>query len=241
MLVQGKARAHVRFTILAFIAVSLFVVPSTAAIIQEDALGWRISVPDWAITLGASTVVHDEDPNTLVLEISKVFTGELDKRGYLPSLFMNFTQVQPDESTAKKIVIADESIQNNTAEDWWDFHWYLITYGVASFNKAETFPSEHAQPGDDFSLAPFTQHAWSQQGTGVGMIEELSAYGGAVAKGDMFNPGGGPGGGDLVIDAQVGQTEEPAFFVLKELPTIPEPAVVALLSAGALTLLRRRR
>ncbi len=232
-------RSHLKL-VCVFVFLLLPFATVQAALIYENAGGWRITGSGNDDGSPASVVVHPGPRDVLLIEITKVFVGRPDRYGYLPAIFLNFTQVNPDESTASKIVILDEDIQNNTARDWIDFHWYLFGYGNARFNTAETFPSDYKLPGDNFNLSPFSGRSWSSQGTGPGQVEALNAFTGVVAKGDSFTPGGGPNGGELVIDVDL-TAARPGFFILKELPTIPEPATLSLVTIGAALLIRRRR
>ena len=232
-------RSHFKL-VCVFVFLLLPFATAQAALIYENAGGWRITGSGNDDGSPASVVVHPGPRDVLLIEITKVFVGRPDRYGYLPAIFLNFTQVNPDASTASKIVILDEDIQNNTARDWIDFHWYLFGYGNARFNTAETFPSDYKLPGDNFNLTPFSGRSWSSQGTGPGEVEALNAFTGVVSKGDSFTPGGGPNGGELVIDVDL-TAARPGFFILKELPTIPEPATLFLVTIGAALLIRRRR
>lgn len=229
-------------TIVAIVVFGVCCCLADAAILVEDAKGWKINAPDWAVSLGASVDVHSEGgPDVLLLEIDKNFTGSPDEYGIFPSITLVFDQVAPDGETATKIVILDESATNNTTVDWDDYHFKLFTYGLASFNREETFPSDYGLSGDDFSIAPFTQYEWQPDVyiAGPGIVEHLELFGGTVLKGDQFSPGGGPNGGELVIDVDL-SGDDAAHFGFKEIPT-PEPGTLVLLTIGAAAIALRKR
>lgn len=241
MLTMGRS---IRVLAVAVLMASLLWAGSAqgSTILHPNAKGWKITAPSWAVSLGAVVDVESvQDPDVLALEVWKNFTGSPDELGVMSSIGMNFTQVAEDASTASQIVILDEFVSNNTTEDWIDYHFKLATFGVASFNRDETFPSEAQppQPGEDFSTDQFASHQWIDKQVPVG-DEELFLFDGLVGQGEQFSPGGEPGGGALYIDVDL-SGEDDAFFGLKEIPTIPEPAAMSVLALGGLLLLQRRR
>lgn len=215
--------------------------PAQAGVIQASLgnSGWQVS----GTTTGSVAVVvdgegiDDDGKRFVAIEIIKVFRDRPDPQTQaLPPICLTFTQTGSSQTTAQRIYIADEMITNFTGVTWVDFHWIVGVTDTARFNRALTNPTVNPQQ-EGFQLAPFTGFEWSaDQGIGV---ETLSAFGGAVPNGATFFPGTGVG--NLVIDIVGLDRQGAAVFILKEIPTIPEPASLLLISGGgALVLLRRR-
>ena len=197
--------------------------------------GWEITGPSQTNEFSAS-IVEDEydDSSVLIIEIFKNFKADWEF-GVAPSLNLSFTQVADDASTATRIIINDELIKNNTDKDWYDFHWILGTFDVASFDQIETAKMD---------MTPFAQHSWNvwqdDPNDATTRKEELTVFDGIVPMGDSFHPGHVTGGIVIDIDLPTDDNDE-AFFYLKELPSIPEPATMSLLALGGFAMLARRK
>ena len=239
----ARRRSHAGW-VLVFCTLALVATPIQAAILVDNAKGWKITAPNWAVSLGASVHVHSEGgSDQLLIEIDKNFTGEPDRFGVFPSIILQFDQVAADDATASSIVVLDEAVSNNTVIDWTDYHFVLFTYGIANFDRDATFPSD-ADPDttlDDFYVLPFMGREWEPDifVPGPGVVETLSLFDGIVPQGDQFSPGGGPNGGELVINVDL-SGDDMAHFGFKELPT-PEPTTATLLILGCSALVTRRR
>lgn len=176
--------------------------------------GWQASVPNLsAVGINVDTVTSQ----FVAIEISKDFT-EPSVNGIFPGLNIVFSQVDVDGATAPQIVILDESVTNQTGEDWTDYHMELLTAGDVSFNIASSL---------GFSMAPFANRLFT--------LTTLDADNGLVFNNSSFFPGAGPG--ELVIDADL--SGGPVTFSLLEYPT-PEPATFALMLIGLGVISRRR-
>ncbi len=201
--------------------------------------GWQVS----GTTTGSVAVtvdregIDDDGKRFVAIEIIKVFRDPPDPQTQaLPPITLSFTQIAPAEATAQRIYIADEMITNLTGVTWWDFHWIVGVTDTARFNRELTNPTANPQEVG-FQIGPFTEFAWSADwGTNV---ETLSAFGGAVPSGTTFFPGAGDG--NLVIDIIGLEREGLATFILKEIPTIPEPAGLLLIGGGAAVLVLLKR
>lgn len=174
--------------------------------------GWQASVPSLsAVGINVDTVTSQ----FVAIEISKDFT-EPSVNGIFPSLNILFTQVAGDAATAPQIVILDESVTNQTGENWTDYHMQLT--GPASFDILSSL---------GFSMSPFLNKTLT--------LTTLDADNGTVFNNSSFFPGAGAG--ELVINADL--SGGPVTFVLTEYPT-PEPATFALMLIGLGALSRRR-
>lgn len=213
----------------------------SAATYDFSDVGWRIQTPDdFSVSIA-------RDPGgvgqALVLELAKVFRSGPDPlTEVFPSILLTFQQTRPDAQTVSRIVIADEAITNLTGTAWLDFHWILMGFGYAEFNVDLTNPVVTSTPQNPgWQISPFTNYEWSYRGE---KAVELAANGGVVADGQTWFPGLGVGG--LVIDLDLSidngtAADGRAVWVLKEIPTVPEPATLSVLALGGLALLHRRR
>lgn len=186
--------------------------------------GWSASTVDGT---EASIIVDVVVPGEyIVIEIAKDFDGAPDQDGNFPAILIDFVQIDPN--AVPRIIIADEAITNSTGSEWFDFHWELLDSGDAWFNISESA---------GFTTDPFVNQTW----TGVigNTATGLDVDGGVQPDfGASFFPGGSADPNDhLVIDLNVTGTTS---FLLKEFPTIPEPATMTLLALGGAALLRRR-
>ncbi len=216
---------------------SVFVSISSASIVFESK-GWQITMPSWAEPGSGAAVVEDptEDDDVLMIEIFKVFKGPVGEFGDMPSVVMTFTQIGDFSNTAKKIVINDESVSNHMDVDWTGFDMMLVSPGLAKFNAEQMFGGPSSLYTDQFNsvslgreISPLTNDF---------IVTSLSFRDGVVPMGDDFTPGSFSGA--IVIDPYF-RDAGPVVFKLKEIPSIPEPASLALLSGGAALMLRRRR
>ena len=180
--------------------------------------GWNAS---WDESVGSIAVLAvDLDASTVRIAIEKDF-GPYEGSGddiEFPDALINFT---PDEGGAAvvRIIVESETIANHTGADWSEFHWIVVPTGAAGLLVNES---------GGWNVAPFAAKTWQDA---VGNVaHHLTAHEGTVPDAALFTPAG-----DLVIEA-----DGRAAFTLKQV-VVPEPSCLALLAAGALGLLRRRR
>lgn len=206
-----------------------FLAASAAADTIPLAGGWQADVQNPAhVSLTVDTVGAD----FIVVEVAKDFTEPPGVGGVFPPLLIDFQQIAPDENTVPRIIIADETITNQTGVPWTDFHWAVLNDGDAWFDVSDSM---------SFSVSPFTNKTFSDPGNVFGdpdRATDLAVDGGIVLPGQSFFPGGGPGNGDLVIATDL-SGGDPLSFTLKEFPT-PEPGSVLLLGLLGVWGLRRR-
>ena len=207
---------------------------ASADMFQTQAGGWRITASSADVPQGAAvdlTVVVDSvnaEDGFMVIEIVKVFAGEIGPYSTMPSVFVNFDQIDEAVTPIQKIILNDEVVLNDTDFDWYDYHMVVDgvgggTFGDASINVAETESS-------GFSVNPFVLH-------GPMTEHRIDLIGGPVAQGEFFYPG--RNNGFLSIDVDLAQDEKTHWFI-KQWPT-PEPATMAVLGFGGLTMLLRRK
>ena len=220
--------AHYWFVVI----VAVVLIPlSTAqsAVNQLGDSGWLAAVnQDWDI----GVVVDDITDDAVIIQIVKRFVGEPDEFGLMSAMYIEF--IKNSEQAVGQIIITDEFITNDTSRDWIDYH---IELAVSIYDPEAGFSTDSNPSGDQFSTV-----ALSGSNGHNGLPTRFDFYDGLVPNDppdqDDFRPGYHFGSMIIVADPemQVGQR-----ILLKEWPTIPEPATLGLLLVGSLALLRRRR
>ncbi len=190
--------------------------------------GWIVAVnEDWDIGVTVDAVLGD----AVVIEIQKRFVGEPDEFGLMQPMYVEF--IKDSETALNKIIITDEFITNDTTMPWIDFH---IELAVSISNPEAGFSRQSVPSGDQFSLVAIGNPSGYN-----GLPTKITFASGLVPNNppgqDDFRPGYDSGAMMIIVDPdmEVGQR-----ILLKEYPTIPEPATLVLLAAGTLVLLRRR-
>ena len=200
-----------------------------SAVNQLGDSGWLAAVnQDWDI----GVVVDGINKDAVIIQIVKRFVGEPDEFGLMPAMYIEF--IKNSEQAVGRIIITDEFITNDTSRAWIDYHMELA---VSIFDPEGGFSLASNPSGDQFATVVF-----SGSNGYDGLPTKLDFYNGLVPNNpedqDDFRPGYHSGSMIIVADPemQVGQR-----ILLKEYPTIPEPATLGLLLVGGLALLRRRR
>lgn len=200
------------------IALVVGVVISCSPSLRADVIplgdsGWNIA---WAGD-DIEVSVQNVDPSSVTIDIVKYLRAQTF--GQLPDATVTF--VQTDPLAVGTIIVASETVRNDTGQYWGGFRWILTPTVKASFDEAAS----------DWNAAPFTQIEWHPH---------IVVAGAGTVGIDPFTPGGSPG---LVIDVntQSGST----VFSLRQvaLPSgpIPEPTTLALLALSGGILFRKAR
>lgn len=183
--------------------------------------GWQVTIFDDTV-MSVTTVSVDSINNKVVIEKNAEFK-ELDIFGNPAAMTLLFQQVLPDAQTMTNLAITSESVKNSTGFNWIDFEMIVIDSGQVMWNPA-------ASAG--FTISPFTQSEFKNND----LI--FRAFGGVVADGATWTPG--VGGGELVAQIDLAASN-PVSFSLKELPSVPSPSSLALLSLAGVVAIPRRR
>lgn len=171
-------------------------------------------------------------PNGDVISIRKEaeFT-QPSVNGQFPAIAITFRQL--GVSNVEYIVVDDEIVTNSTGEAWGDFHIQLLDSGDALFDAALTAGS--GGPGPiGWDVSPFTNAVFTT-------TTDLDISGGLIPDGGVWTPGSGDNGGNLWIDVVSGGVGDFTLFTLKETPSIPGPASIALMGFAAIFTIRARR
>ena len=225
---------HTRYGFARFLCivtcVVIFTLVGTAypVVVQLGDSGWSAAVnEDWDI----GVVVDDMTEEAVIIQIVKRFVGEPDEFGLMPAMYVEF--IKNSDLAVGQIIITDEFVTNDTSEDWIDYH---IELAVSIFDPEAGFALASDPSGDQFATVVL-----SGSNGHNGLPTKFDFYDGLVLNNpedqDDFRPGWASGAMIIVADPemQVGQR-----ILLKEYPTIPEPATLGLLLLGGLVLLRRR-
>jgi len=228
----------------ALLVVVLLGVASEAAPMAIGDTGWQVDAYDafdgkvWVTYKGTAD-------GAVWIELDKEFDSESFDGGLLgDDIPLKFTLVDAEAADfAPDIIVTGEVVTNNTGRTWYDFHMTvapeLVGTGAVWFDPAYVFEGPIVVSEGDVVLSynPFSE---------VSLVAgerpmKLDFEGGELASGQHFFPGY-RGTDDnyvrIVTELEVGDS-----FVLKEWPTIPEPATFFLLGLGGMALvgLERRR
>ncbi|NIA06692.1 MAG: PEP-CTERM sorting domain-containing protein [Actinobacteria bacterium] len=224
---RDSLRVRLVFILVAALAVIL---PSTAGAVvtQLGDSGWSVAVnEDWDI----GVVVDDLTTDAVFIEIVKRFVGQPDEYNLMPAMYIEFIKVS--EQAVGQIIITDEFVTNDTTEPWIDYHMELA---VSLYDPEAGFALESDPSGDQFSTVVL-----SGSNGHNGLPTKFDFYNGLVPNDppdqDDFRPGYDSGSMIIVADPQMQIDQR---ILLKEYPTIPEPATLGLLLFGGLALLRGR-
>lgn len=208
-----------------------------------DETGWEVRVSEQFS--GKVFVLYDRLENDAVwIELRKEFDEFTTFQNDMgDSLQLEFRLADKNAvNFASDIVIKDETIINSTGRTWTDFHielaFNLNSYGDVGFDPDFIFEG----PIDDFNpfivqFDPFSYH-------GI-LVNDLSTplkidfLDGELPSGQDLLPGFGGSGQNYV--RIITSLDEGDSFIIKEWPTIPEPATLSLLAFGLIPLLRRRK
>jgi hypothetical protein len=211
-----------------WLAALVVMLPTTAqsAVIQLGDSGWFAAVnPDWDIGVVVDKVADD----AVIIEITKRFIGEPDEFDLMPAMYIEF--IKDSNPAVSQIEIRDEFITNDTSEDWIDYHMELVV------SQAEAGFSNDSDPsGDQFATVTLSgSNGYDGLPTRLDFLDGLVPNDPADL--DDFRPGSASGSIIIVADPEmlIGQR-----ILLKEYPTIPEPATLALLLLGSLALMKLR-
>jgi len=202
-----------------------------AALYQLGDSGWSAAVNDeWDISFSVDALSE----RAVIIEIQKRFVGEPDEYGLMPSMYLEF--IKMSEDAVGQIIINDEYILNDTSEDWIDFHIELAVGG----NQRAGFCYQCIPSGDQFETVVLSGSSGY-----LGLPTRIDFRDGLVPNDppgeDNFRPGHAYGAMVIVTNPEMGVGER---ILLKEFPTIPEPATLLVLLAGlglACARMKRRR
>lgn len=203
------------------VAAAMLTLASTAgaALYQLGDSGWSAAVDDeWDITFAVDGYTDDG----VIIQIQKRFVGGPDEFGLMPAMYVEF--VKDSEEALGNIIITDEYIVNDTTENWIDFHLEL----AVGPNPQAGFSDDFIPSGDQFQTVELT----GSNGYN-GLPTRFDFYDGVVVNGpageNTFRPGYASGSMVIVTNPQLAVGER---ILLKQFPTIPEPATLFVLLAG---------
>lgn len=220
----------------------LYVVLALSASVQAASQpignsGWAFVVRSDLIEGGqvAWPYVYGVTGDAVTIQIDKTFTRPFSQDGFNYPIIIEFEKLS--RNAVPKIVIHDERIINETDREWTDYHMFLV---VDTLAPEAGFNPNFLPNGDQLENVSYDLF---HQGYGDSPIQ--LNFNDADASGVPFSPPGEnwfqPGyyGGQIVIETNPDMPLN-GHFGLKEIPTIPEPATLVLLSLGTLSLLRRK-
>lgn len=188
--------------------------------------GWRAtwdSSFDSADGTSVTLTVLAETSQAVVLQKVAVFADGPDQYGLIAPVEINFEQISP--TAVADIVITSESLTNASGVDWSGFK-FIIEDGTTntaadtSFDLLRTFGTP-----PPFNVSPFQV---VDTGGITDQPQTITLGDGILANGQVWRPGVGPVGGELVIHAAPSQVGTQRF-ILKEQPipaAVPLPAAV---------------
>jgi len=227
----------------------LIVVTSVGFVYTHGAEGASIGLVDqitgedsgWAVSMrtdidGGEVMVpyvYGVTDDAVIIELDKTFDRPFESGFGIP-IILEFTKTSKDAT--QNIVIRDEYVKNQTGSTWVDYHMFLMV-GLSSPNAG--FDPAYVPHGDQLESVYYSAN-YGYNGFPI-QLNFVDTDGSGVSSllGDnIFQPGYVSGQIAIVTNPAMGVG---ASFGLKEVPTIPEPATIALLGIGAVITLNRRR
>lgn len=181
--------------------------------------GWQAELFSDNVSLESFGAVD----GVLTIEKTATFTEIDEFTGEPKPINIVFSQIADDANTASTIIIASESLTNMTGLNWTDFEFLLVDSGNATWNQADMA---------DLDIAPFASDEYLDANT------IYRTFDGVVPDGATWNPGAAAG--EFVININL-SGDNPLVFSLKEAPSIPAPASIAVVGLLGLGATRRRR
>jgi len=222
----------------------LFIVMVTMVFVSlSKAVTVDLGDSGWAIVFSSQNMMGGEmtfpwyiiEGDTLYIEPHKTFVEPPEDEDLFLPLVFEFEKIS--EEAASTIVITDEYIVNDTGVEWYDFHMQLM---VSMMNPEAGFDPQYAFDGHQLEEVFYSEYM-GYNGLPI-KLSFMNTEGGGVPPvppgEDIFWPGYEQGQVVIVTDPdmQVGDR-----FALKEMPSVPEPATLALLGMGTLFVYTRKR
>ena len=210
---------------------------SYAVFVELGDSGWAMVVSPSVLNVGDIAMPwYQVDDDTLLLELHKTFSQPLvEDEGIFQPIVFEFEKISEDATS--KIILTDEYITNDTGYEWFDFHMKLM---VSLFNPEAGFDPTFVFDGHQLEQTSYSEFM-GYDGLPIS-LDFVNTEGGGVpfepSGEDIFWPGYGSGQLVIITDPEM---EVGDRFGLKELPSVPEPATLALLGTGALLVAARKR
>ncbi len=196
--------------------------------------GWAISMrTDVAAGEVMVPYVYGVTDDAVIIELDKTFDRPFEG-GFGFPLVVEFTKTAADAT--QNIIIRDEYVKNQTGSTWVDYHMFLMV-GLGSPNAG--FDPAYVPNGDQLENVYYSgNYGYNGLPIQLNFVDTNGSGVSSVLGNNVFQPG--YAGGQIVM------VTDPAMavgrsFGLKEVPTVPEPATIALLGIGAIITIRRRK
>ena len=225
---MSKFRSLSNYIVLSIfvLAISLFNCSTAQAILLGDS-GWDMIVHSYSQD-DVLPVTDNVGDDFVLIELFKEFQGSIEYGASL-SHIVEYKKIAAD--AVSQIIITDETIENLTDSEWFDFHMAII-----SFDSVAGFDPQHVPSGDQLEQVTYSYPLPGYDGLAT-QIDFVNTIGNGIAIGDVFWPGRQDGEIIIITNPlmQVGDS-----FLLKEWAPVPEPATIVLFGLSSFPLLKKR-
>jgi hypothetical protein len=188
---------------------------------------------------GANGSIQLQQATRLVVELDKTFRSRVfDDSGIGQVAAVKFTLVNPDAPNFTPVfTIHDEKINNSTGLPWTDFH-MQIGWDLNAETPGAWFNPDHIFSAPGTAANPFKSVEFGTKiVNGQTYNDQVNFFNGVMAPSDQYYTFGGDGS-YVQIDTLMAKGQ---YFILKEYPTIPEPATISILLLGGMFMTNRFR